>query len=114
MECPKCGANSPTGVDACQFCGSPMTVAPAAEVPAAPQQQAGGLNPMDKNLHLTLIIAAGVGVLLLYTSFQITLIGLATGVACGLSWRLFGVQRGTSSARARTTGCSSGCAPPSR
>ena len=47
------------------------------------------MNSLNKKFHITLIIAAAIGIVLLYTTVYFPLIGLATGISLGLSFRLF-------------------------
>lgn len=47
------------------------------------------MDSINKKFHITMIAAAAVGVLLLYTTMAFALIGAATGISFGLSIRLF-------------------------
>lgn len=47
------------------------------------------MTSLTQKLHMTLIAAAGIGTALIYTTYQLALIGGATGVAVALSIRLF-------------------------
>lgn len=47
------------------------------------------MNAVNKNFHIALIAVAGLAALLVYTTMDVLIVGLATGVTLGLSIRLY-------------------------
>jgi hypothetical protein len=70
----------------CPQCGAPQGASTQA---AAISASGGAAMSMDKKFHIVLACAAAIAALLLYTTSAFGLIGLATGITCGLSVRLF-------------------------
>jgi hypothetical protein len=97
MECSKCGTQALEEAVFCSSCGAAVaSTASPSVAKAVPQSPAAAnkvattkINSLDKKLHITLTCAAGIAVILLYTTELIGLIGLATGITFGLSLRLF-------------------------
>lgn len=109
--CSKCGAEVLSTAQFCSSCGNTVaqttTTPPMAHTETPPQSQpsipqtATQIQPTEKNLvvtktysldqklHIFLISIASIAVLLLYTTFNFALIGIATGICFGLSLRLF-------------------------
>jgi O-antigen/teichoic acid export membrane protein len=83
--CSKCGTQVLSEAAFCGSCGVAVgdTIPPIVHTPAIT------VNSLDKKLHITLISAASIAVVLLYTTMAFPLIGIATGLSFGLSLRLF-------------------------
>ena len=88
--CRGCAAQIHETAATCPKCGAPQqgAAAQAASV-SVPTAALSPADSLDKKLHLVLLVAAALGVILIFTTYAIPLIGLASGVCCGLSVRLF-------------------------
>lgn len=93
--CSSCGTQALPQATFCGSCGSSLSsttsaagvAQPSPTVHAAPQPESA--TSLDQKLHITLIVAAALGVLLIFTTYNLALIGACTGVSFGLSVRLF-------------------------
>jgi hypothetical protein len=83
--CSKCGAQVLTDAKFCGSCGAAV----ATSTQPASNNPVEATNSLDRKLHVVLTSAASVAVVLLYTTFNFGLIGLATGVTFGICVRLF-------------------------
>lgn len=93
--CSSCGTQAVPQATFCGNCGSSLstTSSPAGVAQPLPAFQAvppgASSTTLDNKLHITLIVASALGVLLIFTTYNLALIGACTGVSFGLSVRLF-------------------------
>lgn len=89
IHCRGCAKEIHETAPTCPHCGcvqlSVSTTLPTKKMARDGQSIYGS----DKNFHITLIVSAFIGVLLLYSTHLVGLIGAATGVSFGLSVRLY-------------------------
>lgn len=95
--CRGCAKQIHETAPSCPHCGAVQSFKPTqsyATDTSLPNKQtsAGSLN---KKFHITLIVAAAIGTVLLYTTQAFPLIGMATGISFGMSVRLFIAHRGS-------------------
>ncbi len=93
VYCRGCGKQIHETAPTCPDCGATQkpSLTGAAEMQAgsAPVGMASAADSLNKKLHIVMVVAAGLGVLLLYTTSVFALIGAAAGVCFGLSVRLY-------------------------
>lgn len=90
--CGSCGASLAAPASPPPGPGVAVAMAPAATpTPAstAPTPTSASGTSFDQKLHITLIASAGLGVLLIFTTYLIALIGACSGAAFVLSIRLY-------------------------
>jgi hypothetical protein len=81
--CRGCGKQIHDSALACPDCGASQ--APVGSTASGPKPASS----FEQKLHITMLVSAALAVALLYTTFAIWLISIASGVCLGLSWRLF-------------------------
>lgn len=93
VYCRGCAKEIHETAPSCPHCGCLQHSAAAAPpVPSTPTKESAE-NALNKKFHLTMMIAAAIAVLLLYTTKAIPLIGVATGLCFGASVRLFMIHK---------------------
>ena len=93
VHCRGCAKEIHETAPTCPHCGcvqqSVATASPSKKIAS----DGPSIESPDKKFHITLIVSAFIGVVLLYSTNLIGLIGAATGVSFGLSVRLFMVHK---------------------